>query len=87
MRRRHPLDFAADHALMTWQHAERRATARGLQPGDFVQDGPGGDVREVVQVESAGLLLDWQAHTEIRKSHRGSAAGRCAMYGGSAKGE
>ena len=58
MRRRHALDFAADHALMTWQHAERRATGRGLQAGDFVQAHVGGEIREVEKAYSAGECLE-----------------------------
>lgn len=76
-----PLTFAADHARMAQQRAERRWLDRPLQPGDLVQAHVGGEIREVVTVFSAGDCLDAQAHQVVWPRKGGSSAEACAMFG------
>jgi hypothetical protein len=82
--RRRDDDYAAAHAVMTWQREERRQAGRPLRAGDFIQAHIGGPIRQVVQVEDAGSYIERKA-LEHPRLLRGSAAESCAMYGGRTK--
>lgn len=73
--------FAALHARMVQQRAERRWLDRPLQAGDYVQAHVGGDIRIVVAVVSAGEFLDQQSQRVLWPRRGGSSAEACAMYG------
>lgn len=64
----------ADHTLMGAQLSERRETGRALQTGDLVQDHPGGEIREVLEHESAGTYFE-------RKAYERAAAARTERTG------
>ena len=49
--------FAALHARMERQRDIRQFTGRGLRTGDLVQAHVGGQIREVVEHESAGMYF------------------------------
>lgn len=76
--------FADLHRRMEAQRTERRETGRPLQSGDLVQAEVGGPIVEVTHTEGAG---DYVARMAMRRpdvSFKGSTAGTCALYGGSA---
>lgn len=52
-----PEDFAALHARMVRQREERQWLGVGLRSGDLIQAHVGGDIREVVEHESAGMYF------------------------------
>jgi hypothetical protein len=56
-RRRTPEEFAALHKVMTEQQQERRDEPRALRTGDLIQAHPGGEIREVIEHESAGMYF------------------------------
>ena len=82
--RRRDDDYAAAHAVMTYQREERRKTGRRLGPGDFVQVDTGGPIKRVTEAEDAGSYIARKALAHPRLL-RGSAAESCAMYGGRTK--
>jgi hypothetical protein len=54
MTREEVISYAADHALMTWQREERKATGRPMRTGDFMQAHTGGKIVVVDEHEGAG---------------------------------
>lgn len=73
-----PQQFAALHTRMRQQLAARKATNTPLGPGDLVQAHPGGEIREIVTIVSAGVWLEQHADTLIW--HMGSTAEQCAVW-------
>lgn len=58
-------EFAAKHAVMEAQRAERRATGRPLRAGDFIQAEVGGEIKRLAyDAHNAGECLE--ATAEIR---------------------
>lgn len=78
-----PQTYAALHKRMEAQRKERRETGRPLQAGDLVQADVGGPIVEVTRTESAGSYVERMAMQRPAFTVEGSAAGRCALYGGS----
>lgn len=72
--------FAAEHALMVWQREERRDTGRPLRRGDRVQAVVGGEIRTVVQAESAGDYLDRRSRAVVWPRKDGRCATPCALF-------
>jgi hypothetical protein len=75
-------DYAALHARMEAQRAERKATGRPLQTGDLVQAEVGGEIVEIHEHESAGDYVGRMAMQRPAFNTEGSTAGLCALYGG-----
>ena len=68
-------DFAALHARMERQRDIRQFAGRGLRTGDLVQARGGGEIREVVEHESAGMYFRRMAEEralEARTERRGN---------------
>lgn len=52
-----PEAYAALHHQMVLQRKQRQAKGVGLRSGDLIQAHVGGDIREVVEHESAGMYF------------------------------
>lgn len=52
------------------------------RPGGYVYDWTIAGWRKIVAMESAGVVLDRLAHTQIVPGRTGSSAETCALHGG-----
>jgi hypothetical protein len=64
-------DFAAKHAVMVSQQAERRFTGRPLRAGDFIQAETGGEIKRLAyDAHSAGECLEARAEVWALTAHK-----------------